>query len=84
VDVWAFKLSFDVDILVFWATFSQKLGEILLSFLVTLMTILLYNFQFGSLVGCEVFTPRQFYVIMAIVLYLLCALITFLFRTFIF
>jgi hypothetical protein len=34
---WAFKLSFDVDSLVFLASFSQILGKILLSFLVTLV-----------------------------------------------
>jgi hypothetical protein len=33
---WAFKLSFDVDVLVFWATFLQNLGKILFYFLVTL------------------------------------------------
>jgi hypothetical protein len=34
---WAFKLSFDADILVFLATFSKHLGEILFNFLVTLI-----------------------------------------------
>jgi hypothetical protein len=33
---WAFKLSFEVEISVFWATFFQTLGEILFRFLVTL------------------------------------------------
>ncbi len=36
---WAFKLSFDVDILVFLVHFLQKLGEILFSFLVTLLLL---------------------------------------------
>jgi len=36
---WAFKLSFDVDILVFLVHFLQKLGEILFSFLVTLLLV---------------------------------------------
>ena len=35
---WAFKLSSEVDILAFWATFSPIFGEILFSFLVTLIT----------------------------------------------
>jgi hypothetical protein len=34
---WAFKLSFDADILVSLATFFQNLGKILLNFLVTLI-----------------------------------------------
>jgi hypothetical protein len=33
---WAFKLSFGVDILVFWATFFKNLGKNLFYFLVTL------------------------------------------------
>jgi hypothetical protein len=35
--LWAFKLSFDADILVSLATFSKNLGEIPFNFLVTLI-----------------------------------------------
>ncbi len=37
VDVWAFKLSFGSDILVFFGHFFQKLGVLLFNFLVTLL-----------------------------------------------
>ncbi len=43
---WAFKLGFGVDILAFLATFFQKLGNILFSFLVTLPpSNSLYHYQ---------------------------------------
>ena len=35
---WTFKLSFDSYFIAFWATFFQKLGKILINFLVTLLT----------------------------------------------
>ncbi len=41
---WAFKLSFDLDILVFWTIF-QKLGNILFNFLVTLAPQYKYGFH---------------------------------------